>query len=73
MNGAAKTTPGFSQRITIAFGSDKHGRRIAYRLAGPCVGLTRKVRMSLSDAEKFVAMDLADLTNCPATLPRPRY
>ena len=54
-------TPGYNSRISITFAADKNGKKIAYYLAGACAGYTRKARMSVVEAEQFIAMDLADL------------
>ena len=51
------TTPGFNTRIAIFFDHDKHGRKIAYRWSRPAM---RAIRMSLTDAELFIAQDQAD-------------
>lgn len=56
----AASTPGFSSRIVVTFAFDKNGKKIAYYFAGSCAGMARKIRMSVSDADMFVAMDLAD-------------
>lgn len=59
MNNTQKT-PGYNSRIAIFFQSDKNGRKLAYYWSGRC-GYGRAIRMSLKNAEMFVAQDLADL------------
>ncbi len=51
-------TPGYNHRIEIWFQNDKRGRKVAYRW---CYGAFQAVRMSLADAELFVATGQADL------------
>lgn len=53
-------TPGYTVRLQIRFAFDKHGRKVAYRLSGACIGMVRQIRMSLADAEQFLAEGLAD-------------
>lgn len=48
-------TPGFNCRLAIFFDHDKNGRKIAYRWSHG-----RAIRMSLADAELFIATEQAD-------------
>lgn len=53
----AAKTPGFDHRIDIWFATDKRGRRVAYHWS---YGAGRAVRISLADAELWIATNLAD-------------
>jgi hypothetical protein len=60
MNTAATTkTPGFNCRIAIRFITDKNGRKVAQRWMRT-TGFGRWVKVSLVDAELWLAQDLAD-------------
>ncbi len=50
-------TPGFNCRISIFFQNDRKGRRVAYRWSRAAM---RAIRMSLADAELFIAQGQAD-------------
>jgi hypothetical protein len=49
-------TPGYNTRVEIFFATDKRGRKVAYYMS-----FGRAIRMSLANAELFVATDAADL------------
>ncbi len=51
-------TPGYNHRLQIWFQTDERGRKAAYRW---CYGAGRAVRMSLTDAQLFIAQSQADL------------
>jgi hypothetical protein len=51
-------TPGYNCRLEIFFSTDKRGRKMAHRWSGSQM---RAFRMSVADAELFVATDAADL------------
>jgi len=54
-------TPGYSVRLAIYFGTDKNGKRRAYRFSHMQF---RAFPMSLADAELFIAQGQADLLDC---------
>ena len=54
---SATKTPGYNCRLAIFFDTDKNGRKVAYRWSGRQV---RAFRMSVADAELFIAQDQAD-------------
>ena len=59
-NTADKTkTPGYNSRLTIGFKYNKRGRKCAYYLSR-FFGSHRWIRMSLANAEIFVAGNLAN-------------
>lgn len=51
-------TPGYNTRLEIFFQLDKNGRKVAYRFSRMQF---RSFRMSLADAEMFIATDQATL------------
>jgi hypothetical protein len=51
-------TPGFDHRISIKLSHDRHGRKLAHRWS---MAAMRWFRISLADAELWLAMDAADL------------
>jgi hypothetical protein len=53
-------TPGYNCRLAIFFQYDKNGRKVAYYWSGR-LGYGRAIRMSLADAELFIAQEQADL------------
>lgn len=50
-------TPGYVERLSIWFATDKNGKRIAYRWSA---SQFRGFRMGLAEAELLVAQNLAD-------------
>lgn len=50
-------TPGYVERLSIWFATDKNGKRVAYRWSA---SQFRGFRMGLAEAELFIAQDLAD-------------
>lgn len=57
-NTAAPTkTPGFNCRLSIWFDTNKNGRKVAYYWSGRNM---RAIRMSVTDAELFIATEAAD-------------
>ncbi|HEU4540320.1 MAG TPA: hypothetical protein VFR23_04260 [Jiangellaceae bacterium] len=55
---AKTTTPGYNRRLGIFFQANKNGQRVAYYWS---FGAGRAIRMSLANAELFIATDQADL------------
>jgi hypothetical protein len=50
-------TPGFDHRISIKFTTDRNGRKLAHRWS---MRALRWFRISLADAELWIATDAAD-------------
>lgn len=50
-------TPGYNSRLAIWFDHDKNGRKIAYHWSFRAF---RAFRISVADAEMWIAQDLAD-------------
>lgn len=50
-------TPGYNSRISIWFDYDKNGRKVAYYWSSRGF---RSIRMSVADAEMFIANETAD-------------
>jgi hypothetical protein len=59
-NTTAAKTPGFNCRQAVRFTTDKNGRRLAQRWMRTVSG-GRWVKVSTTDAEMWLAQDLADL------------
>lgn len=51
-------TPGYNCRLQVGFKTDKNGRRYAYYYSH---GAGREIRVSLDNAELWVAAGFADL------------
>lgn len=54
---SGNATPGYGVRLQIFFAHDRHGRKVAYRFSWAA---ERAFRMSLADAEIFIANETAD-------------
>jgi hypothetical protein len=50
-------TPGYNCRLSIWFKNDRNGRQVAYYFS---YGACRAIRISLADAQLFIAQDQAD-------------
>lgn len=59
MSTATIKTPGYNTRLGIWFATDRKGRRVAWHF---CWRAQRAIRVSVADAELWIAGDLADQT-----------